>query len=354
MIWCRPRIESSSWRGRQSARIAVDRAFAVFPEDPAVLRARASTPCGSAGGRRQSARVAGPAERDRQCARERHACSLRSICAELRARMAIGNRSLAHRGRGRNATLVQRAALRSTRSLPGAGSAKPKPSSRRSTAVRSRINPPLGGAARIPQGAPRARSADTWREPESFEPQPSKIPTVDVLKLPKLDTSPAPEVPGDFRARLSQAASALHQGDLAHAQQLYQSVLDEQPGQHRSALSGLGDVAKARHNPTLAAEMYDRVLTANPSYLPAILASADQKWDAGDRKGAVVLYRRLLDQASPSSGFGARAGWRASPKARRLTAAGVEQEHGRAACTDRHRPGQTRPAKHAPSRYRHD
>jgi hypothetical protein len=69
----------------------------------------------------------------------------------------------------------------------------------------------------------------------------------------------------------------------------------------------LGDVAKARHNPALAAQMYDRVLSANPSYLPAILASADGKWDAGDRKGAVALYHRLLDQAGPNSQFGARA-----------------------------------------------
>jgi predicted Zn-dependent protease len=98
----------------------------------------------------------------------------------------------------------------------------------------------------------------------------------------------------------------LRQGDLAHAEQLYQSVLDEQPG-NTEALSGLGDVAKARHNPALAAQMYDRVLNANPSYLPAILASADQKWDAGDRKGALILYHRLLDQAGANSGFGARA-----------------------------------------------
>jgi len=37
------------------------------------------------------------------------------------------------------------------------------------------------------------------------------------------------------------------------------------------------------------------------------LASADQKWNAGDRPGAVVLYRRLLEQAGPSSEYGARA-----------------------------------------------
>jgi len=56
-----------------------------------------------------------------------------------------------------------------------------------------------------------------------------------------------------------------------------------------------------------AARMYDRVLAQNPSYLPAILASADQKWESGDKKGALSLYRRLLEQAGPSSEYGAHA-----------------------------------------------
>ena len=136
--------------------------------------------------------------------------------------------------------------------------------------------------------------------------QPKVIATLDVTKLPKLDTSPAPEAAADFRARLSQAASALRQGGLARAEQLYESVIDEQPG-NTEALSGLGDVAKARHDSALASQMYDRVLAANPSYLPAILASADQKWEAGDRAGATLLYRRLLNQAGPSSEYAAHA-----------------------------------------------
>jgi len=150
-----------------------------------------------------------------------------------------------------------------------------------------------------------------------------KIAAVDPSKLPKLDTSPgtgdeephpaaaaaAAAVTGDFRTRLSQAATALRQGDLARADQLYRSVLNEQPN-NTEALSGLGDVAKQRRDPATAAQMYDRVLAQNPSYLPAILASADQKWDSGDKKGALTLYRRLLEQAGPSSQYGAHAAQR--------------------------------------------
>jgi len=83
-------------------------------------------------------------------------------------------------------------------------------------------------------------------------------------------------------------------------------VLVEQP-RNTEALTGLADVAKARHDPSTAAKMYERVLADNPNYWPAILASADQKWDAGDRAGALGLYRRLVEQAGPNSEYGARA-----------------------------------------------
>jgi tetratricopeptide (TPR) repeat protein len=156
----------------------------------------------------------------------------------------------------------------------------------------------------------RAFLSRAKRSVEAAGDAPAKIAAVDTSKMPKLDTSLAAEdarpVVGDFRTRLAQASVALRQGNLARATQLYDSVLAEQP-RNTEALSGLADVATARHDPALAAKMYDRVLAENPNYWPAILASADQKWNAGDRPGAVVLYRRLLEQAGPTSEYGARA-----------------------------------------------
>jgi hypothetical protein len=37
------------------------------------------------------------------------------------------------------------------------------------------------------------------------------------------------------------------------------------------------------------------------------MATADQKWQAGDRKGAITLYRRILEQAGASTDYGQRA-----------------------------------------------
>jgi tetratricopeptide (TPR) repeat protein/DNA-directed RNA polymerase subunit RPC12/RpoP len=111
---------------------------------------------------------------------------------------------------------------------------------------------------------------------------------------------------GDFRTRLTLAAAALRGGDLTRADSLYQSVLTEQPGS-TEALSGMADVARRRGDAASAARLYDRVLAANPSYLPALMASADLKWHGGDRAGALAAYRRLLEQAGASSDYGKRA-----------------------------------------------
>jgi predicted Zn finger-like uncharacterized protein len=140
---------------------------------------------------------------------------------------------------------------------------------------------------------------------------------LDPKKLPALDTSPAPageEKPasgdklpaGDFRTRLTQAARASQSGDLERARTLYQSVLNEQPG-NTEALSGIADVARKRGDSATAQKMYAKVLEANPSYLPALMASADSKWEAGDRRGAIALYRRIVEQAGASTDYGQRA-----------------------------------------------
>jgi len=117
-----------------------------------------------------------------------------------------------------------------------------------------------------------------------------------------VDSLPA----GDFRVRLTQAAQASSSGNLERAAALYQSVLNEQPG-NTEALSGLADVARRRGDMATATRLYGKVLEVNPSYLPALMATADAKWSSGDRKGAVVLYKRLLEQAGPSTDYGQRA-----------------------------------------------
>ncbi|MEO6598628.1 MAG: tetratricopeptide repeat protein [Polyangiaceae bacterium] len=284
-------------------RTAVDRAFAVSPEDPAVLRARVD-----------SLRLSGEGDRAREWLAPLSANASVPENAYVLAALDLAEpnpvwptaidrlrtAAAAERDPGRARAALIYALVRANR-LPEADSEFSKLDGR------SKPHPLLEELRAFLKRAKQSESAGE-RAP--------KIATVDTSKLPKLDTSPVPEdeprpaaagtVPSDFRAKLSQAAAALRNGDLTRAEQLFNGVLADQPS-NTEAISGLGDVAKARRDPALAAKMYDRVLADNPSYLPAILASADQKWEAGDTAGALVLYHRLLDQAGANSEYGGRA-----------------------------------------------
>jgi Flp pilus assembly protein TadD len=284
-------------------RTAVDRAFAVSPEDPAVLRARVD-----------ALRLSGEGDKAREWLAPLSANASVPENAYVLAALDLAESdpvwpsaidrlrtaAAAERDPGRARAALIYALVRANRvaeadsefaKLDGRSKPHPLLEELRAFLKRAKLSSDGGG-----ESAP-------------------KIATVDTSKLPKLDTSPAPEdeprpaaaaAPTDFRAKLSQASAALRNGDLARADQLFNAVLAEQPS-NTEAISGLGDVAKARRDPALAAKMYDRVLADNPSYLPAILASADQKWEAGDKAGALVLYHRLLEQAGPNSEYGSRA-----------------------------------------------
>lgn len=119
----------------------------------------------------------------------------------------------------------------------------------------------------------------------------------------------APERSGttrDFRRLLEDASRAKKAGDLDRAERLYRAARDQQPD-NVEALAGLGDIARLRGDETAAARSYDAVVKANPNFLPALVARAEQKWASGDRAGAIVLYRQVLQKAGTGSPYGQKA-----------------------------------------------
>ncbi len=291
------------------ARTAVDRAFAVSPEDPAVLRARVDAL--RLGGEGDKAREwLAPLSANASVPENAYVLAALDL-AEVNpvwptAIDRLRTAAAAERDPGRARAALIYALARANRMSEAEaefakldGRAKPHPLEEelRAFLKRAKQSAEVGGGS---EATPKLAAVDT-----------SKLPKLDTSQSaedePRPASAPAAAAPAaDFRTRLGQASSALRQGDLARAEQLYSSVLAEQPG-NTEAMAGLGDVAKARHDPAQAAKMYDRVLAENPSYLPALLASADQKWEAGDKPGALVLYRRLLEQAGANSEYGSRA-----------------------------------------------
>ena len=114
---------------------------------------------------------------------------------------------------------------------------------------------------------------------------------------------------GDFRLRLRRAVESLGRNELTRAEQLFRSVLAERP-KDTEAWTGLGDVARRHGNTANAISYYERVLSSNGQYLPALSALAEVKWKSGDREGAATLYRRIVDQVGESPGYGQHAAQR--------------------------------------------
>ncbi len=286
------------------AREAVDAAFGVSPEEPAVVRARVD-----------SMRLSGESDKAREWLGPIAAKPADAENAYVLAALDMGETnpawpSIAERLRpaaaSKKESVRARAAL--IYALAQAGSMGEAESEFEKLESEAHAHPLLDELKSFVQrmkALPRDAGTDAAAAPAA---------TVDVSKLPALDTTQGPEsssagraeAPGDFRQRLVQAHAAVNSGNLARAEQLFQSVLNEQPNS-TEALSGLADVAKRRGDRATAARLYQRVLDQNPTYLPALMSSADAKWDAGDRKGAVVLYKRVLEQAGPGTEYGQRA-----------------------------------------------
>ncbi len=174
-------------------------------------------------------------------------------------------------------------------------------------------------------------------EPEGAEPHlaaaetvPPEVPTPEVVEreeeatpdpattsaspdAPPVDAAPevrparrTSQEPSDYRTRLSGANRAAQSGDVDRAARLYESVLQDQPG-NVEALAGLAEVAQRRGQTQTSAELYERALASSPSYAPALVGRGDQLWAAGQRAAAVQLYRRVVEQLGPTGTYGKRA-----------------------------------------------
>lgn len=289
------------------ARAAVDRAFAVAPEDAAVAAARVDT-----------LRIAGEEKRAREWIAPVAQNSGDPGNAYVLAALDLAEASPVWGTvieRLKNAAVSPHEAVRARAALIYALVRAGRGSEAESELAKVRgTEPPHPLLDELEAfvkrlGSPADAGMDAGQPATALDP--TKLPSLEAQ--PGAEPAPAGgEAPaGDFRVRLTRAAAALASSDLARAEELYESVLKEQP-QNTEALSGLADVARRKNDSGKASELYDRVLEQNPSYLPALMASADQKFQSGDKKGAVALYRRILEQAGPGTEFGERAAARIS------------------------------------------
>jgi predicted Zn finger-like uncharacterized protein len=102
-------------------------------------------------------------------------------------------------------------------------------------------------------------------------------------------------IPGDSRSAMQLASQAYKKGDLSRARQIYEAVVTRNPTDSE-AVAALGDVARAQGDTASAIANYKRAIAVNPSYLPALLGLADTQWSSGDRTAATRGYGDIVDR----------------------------------------------------------
>jgi predicted Zn finger-like uncharacterized protein len=102
-------------------------------------------------------------------------------------------------------------------------------------------------------------------------------------------------ISGDTRSAMQTALQAYKKGEFERARQIYQAVVTRNPSDSE-AVAALGDVARAQGDPATALTNYKHAIAINPSYLPALLGLSDTQWTSGDRAGAAHGYADIVDR----------------------------------------------------------
>jgi len=82
---------------------------------------------------------------------------------------------------------------------------------------------------------------------------------------------------------------------LREAEELYRAILATAP-QDSEALAGLGELELLRGTPEAAEQRFNEALRANRDYIPALIAMADLRWQAGDVDEARRGYQAIVEQ----------------------------------------------------------
>jgi len=164
-----------------------------------------------------------------------------------------------------------------------------------------------------PEAAPSATSAPVAAAPAAVHAPTPALPTTPA-PTPVTVTAPvnAPQplakaavraVPRPAQDRawlLDRARAEQRQYRIAAAERLYREALLRSP-QDSEALSGLGELELLRGTVDLAEARFQEALSANANYIPALIAAADIRWQAGRTEEARRAYLEIVDHYSADS-----------------------------------------------------
>lgn len=106
--------------------------------------------------------------------------------------------------------------------------------------------------------------------------------------------------PADDNALLQSANEALTSGDIEKASGLLKDLETRLPND-ANVLTALGKLALKKKDRAAAAKYFDRAVAADKNQFDAMAELADIKWDSGEKQGASILYRQIIERAGSDS-----------------------------------------------------
>ncbi len=99
---------------------------------------------------------------------------------------------------------------------------------------------------------------------------------------------------------LKQAVEAMEKGELERASGLLQQLEARLPNDPK-VLTANGHLAQKKKDRPLAVKYFEKAIAADKNHFEAMSALADIKWESGEKQGASILYRQLIERARGSN-----------------------------------------------------
>lgn len=110
----------------------------------------------------------------------------------------------------------------------------------------------------------------------------------------------------DDSTLLQSAIDATTNGELDKAAQLLKDLEARLPNDANVSTAG-GRLALKQQDRAAAARYFEKALSVDKNQFDAMSGLADIKWDSGEKQGASILYRQIIERAGPDSPYLARA-----------------------------------------------
>jgi len=104
------------------------------------------------------------------------------------------------------------------------------------------------------------------------------------------------KAPADDSAKLRAAVEATASGDIEKASSLLKD-LETRLSSDANVLAALGQLALKKRDRAAAVKYFEKAIAADKNQFDAMSAFADIKWDSGDKQGASILYRQIIERA---------------------------------------------------------